>query len=368
MSINPVNLNTTNLNSTTNNTQTSNDSDLLFENKSSKVSSSWTDFVKKANEDWDEYKKNQVEKQKQIDDYYQNLEKENQEYQKLKAERQKKWDEYYQSLLNAMPEFKKQQMVIPEVDMPERKKMDTSNVEIPKNKSTGSDPADIEKKQADLKAAEIPNNKTNNNESYEPTKKTIAKNEKATIWGDPHIIEADGGKYDFQGEAGKIYNILSDSNLEFNSKFKEYTNPGTTVMGQTGITVKGLDGTKSLISFNADSGTAFVDGSRLKDGQTVTLADGGAATLNGNKLTVETKEGYKITQTINDKDKVKHINSDIETSDKGVNSDGVMPTGLLGETFDEDKDIRTSTDKQWATGAYASDDKTQFNRYSLFDF
>lgn len=140
------------------------------------------------------------------------------------------------------------------------------------------------------------------------------------IWGDPHFVGADGGKFDVQGEAGKTYNLLSDKNLQVNSTFVAGA-PGTTYMGQVGITM-GQDkveiGPKGALSINGQSDLA--DGSYL----------GGRVFKDGNNISVKSNEYDMKFQTA---DKV--VNS-MDIRSANANADGVMPQGLWGGTVDGD--------------------------------
>lgn len=184
-----------------------------------------------------------------------------------------------------------------------------------------------------------------------PPSQPVAANESGRIWGDPHFIGADGGKYDVQGQAGKTYNLLSDRGLQFNGTFGKWGNGGATVVKDSAINVGGPYG-QSQVKFSGD-GKASVNGQQLQNGQTVRLADGGTATLKGNKLTVTTAEGYTIEQ----ESKGGYINADVKTGANGVGADGVMPHGLLGQTFDADNKARNGKRGAGAQGEGAIDGK-----------
>jgi hypothetical protein len=171
----------------------------------------------------------------------------------------------------------------------------------------------------------------------------VAAREKAKVWGDPHFQGADGGKFDVQGQAGKTYNLLSDSNLKWHGTFIG-TKPGITWVGQTLLEVKGEAGT-SAIHFDSKKNCYTVNGQALVSGQSMVLADGGMAELRGNTLTVTTSEGYKITQH----DKGGHIDAEVVTGDRGAYN-GCMPTGLMGHTFDADHMARNGKKGKGAQG------------------
>jgi len=177
---------------------------------------------------------------------------------------------------------------------------------------------------------------------------TIAEREEARVWGDPHFVGGDGGKYDVQGQAGKTYNLLSDTGVSFYGTFDGWGD-GITVVGSTGLTVTGRGGT-SKVHHNAKNDTMTVDGQQLQDGQSVVMADGGTTTKKGRDLITKTAEGYRIVQH----DKGKHIDAEVKTGDRGVYN-GTMPTGLMGCTFDADSKARNGKKGKGAQGEGAID-------------
>jgi hypothetical protein len=160
------------------------------------------------------------------------------------------------------------------------------------------------------------------------------------IWGDPHFIGADGGKYDVQGEAGKTYNLLSDQNFQMNGRFDAWGSGGATVVGEVGIAA-GSD----QIEVHKD-GTVMVNGEELADGERVALADGGYVEKNGGNVELKSGEWEVDFQIQRD-----HINMDVRT-DNAI-ADGVKPHGLLGQTFDGDGEARNGDKGRGAQGGGA---------------
>ena len=170
----------------------------------------------------------------------------------------------------------------------------------------------------------------------------------ARIWGDPHFIGADGGKFDVQGEAGKTYNLLSDSGFQMNGRFDKYNNEdGLTVVGQVGIT---LD--NNYVTVNKD-GSASVDGIDLKDGVTMQLGNGGSITKDGKWITVKSGE-WEVKFEAAGSGAGAHLNMDIKT-DNAV-ADGVKPHGLIGQTFDGDGKARNGDAGKGTQGGGAIED------------
>jgi len=178
----------------------------------------------------------------------------------------------------------------------------------------------------------------------------IAQNETAKVWGDPHFVGGDGGKFDVQGQAGKTYNLLTDSGLKFHGTFKSFNNSRTlTVVGSTDLVITGAGG-RSHVHFNAKRDCYTVNGRQLRDGQCIVMADGGPTVRRGKDLITKTKEGYRIVQH----DKGGHIDAEVHTGEKGVYN-GTMPTGLMGHTFDGDNKARHGKKGHGAQGEGAID-------------
>ncbi|MFV0386013.1 hypothetical protein [Paracoccus sp. (in: a-proteobacteria)] len=160
------------------------------------------------------------------------------------------------------------------------------------------------------------------------------------IWGDPHFIGADGGKFDVQGKAGKTYNLLSDQGFQMNGRFDKWGDKGATAVGKVGITAG-----SNYVSVDK-SGAASVNGQALKDGERVSLRGGGYAERKGNDITVKKGEWQVDFQA-----KGSHLDMDVKT--KNAIADGVKPHGLLGQTFDGDGIARNGDKGKGAQGGGA---------------
>ncbi|HEY9745673.1 MAG TPA: DUF1521 domain-containing protein [Oculatellaceae cyanobacterium] len=178
-----------------------------------------------------------------------------------------------------------------------------------------------------------------------PPPPPVAANEHARIWGDPHIEEADSGKYDFN-EVG-LFNVLKDKGIALNAKTVQ--GPGkTTIISEAGLTIGGrtvLVGTDGKVTIGYADSSITSPPVTLKDGQTVMLDNGYSITRKGAIVTVDSTGGeYKIQFDTDESYKgFKYIDIDVWSKAGGVLSDGVAPTGLLGETFDEDSIKQTKT-------------------------
>ena len=175
----------------------------------------------------------------------------------------------------------------------------------------------------------------------------MAENQTARVWGDPHFVGGDGGKFDVQGKNGKTYNLLSDSNLKFFGTFEG--NDQVTFVGETELTVHGAGGTSRLV-MRPKKDRATLNGKNVEKGKGVAMADGGQTTRKGKTITTTTAEGYTIVQH----DKGGHIDAEIHTGDAGVGN-GKLPTGLMGHTFDADDKKRDGKKGKGAQGEGAID-------------
>ena len=174
-------------------------------------------------------------------------------------------------------------------------------------------------------------------------------NQTATIWGDPHIIAANGGKYDFQHTG--FYNILKDKGVSLNTEMTQLPNSKVMINTEAGLVIGNhtvdykSDGTVIIGSTDPNSKAAPIT---LADGQTFDLGNGSSITRNGDFSTLNSPE-YKIKVHANQEVAgMKYINIAVSTDDDGVAKDGVDPTGLLGETF-ENADVQHDIEKDWKT-------------------
>ncbi|MEP3479015.1 MAG: Ig-like domain-containing protein, partial [Fuerstiella sp.] len=146
------------------------------------------------------------------------------------------------------------------------------------------------------------------------------------IWGDPHFIGDDGGLYDVQGEAGKIYSLLSDQNLQVNALFIPWEiHPGSTMMGAIGVT----SGTDQIVG---DLTGTTVNGVVLEAGQTVEI-EAGTVSYDGEFTTITTGE-YEL--ELHRRDGWYDMNLD----SLDPFQDNVAPHGLWGLTVDADTEAR----------------------------
>ena len=146
------------------------------------------------------------------------------------------------------------------------------------------------------------------------------------IWGDPHFRGDDGGLFDVQGEADRVYNLLSDSELQLNAKFIHWQGEVSdgTVIGELGLTL----GTDRL---QIDLDGASINGQPLQVGQTA--IGNGSVSYDGTVATIDTGD-YILTLTRQDG----LFSVRIKVIDPF--SDLVSPHGLWGQTVDGDTTAR----------------------------
>lgn len=150
-------------------------------------------------------------------------------------------------------------------------------------------------------------------------------------WGDPHFVGDDGGKYDIQGEDGHIYNMISDKDLQYNARFVQWANPGTTVVDLAGI----LSGEDHIEI--APYAAPTVNGEVISVGEAIEI-DGGTVHFDGNKtVTIVTTE-YEMKFVSGTAKQIDFLNGYYTA--KNPFADGVAAHGLWGQTVDADSDAR----------------------------
>lgn len=184
-----------------------------------------------------------------------------------------------------------------------------------------------------------------------PAPKPIAANQNSTYWGDPHVADADrpdqNNKYaiNFDVMGPGKFNLLTDKDIQLNATHKivPWADKKGNINDQAAVTDRiELALGKSSVHLNS-YGNLYIDGKEVKAGKTVTLANGDKVTHDGKEVKVKTnaKGEYDLSFKVENYDGVRYIDTNVASRGKGVNSDGVMPTGVLGEGFDADNKVRT---------------------------
>ncbi len=162
----------------------------------------------------------------------------------------------------------------------------------------------------------------------------VAANETATLWGDPHLIGGDGEKYDIMTPG--YQSLLKDRDVAINGRFTSWNGASTiTADDQLGIKYG-----SSVVELDANK-----NGQGKLNGKATTFEVNKAYDLGKGCSLLYTGSEYKFTgddeyDSITAKDQGAYFDTSIHTSTKGVGFDGFLPTGYMGETFDEDKTLQ----------------------------
>jgi hypothetical protein len=172
----------------------------------------------------------------------------------------------------------------------------------------------------------------------------VAANQRAGYWGDPHVLDPDSPSNDFIVTGAGTYNLLKDKNVALSAEHKKYDNWQIEVTNQVNLAL----GDSNLV-YNA-YGEPTLNGVKLEIGKLMNLPDGSSVNWNGSTLSVTNANygEYNLDMTVQtsghknaDGTNIKYLDTYVNSTDKGVFSDGVLPTGILGEGFDEDNLVRT---------------------------
>ena len=171
---------------------------------------------------------------------------------------------------------------------------------------------------------------------------------------DPHCTGFFGEKFDFMGDDGKYYCMLSTGTLQINSRMKAVTKSDFTFIDEIGVTIgsqeTGLTHIKMGLDIESDGQSIalldkhtitrnpiyFSTGLKSKDGNVVM----GSVHLETETLYVNAGSCIiKICRVTQDEEMgdIPHLDMHLEVLPLGMLSDGVMPHGVLGQTVDKDR-------------------------------
>jgi hypothetical protein len=188
-------------------------------------------------------------------------------------------------------------------------------------------------------------------------RKLVAANEHSSYWGDPHVADADrsdkGNKRynNIIVKGDGVFNLLTDKNISLNAQHKKYDKWDIEVTDQIGLRIPYAN-----ITFSA-YGTPQLNGRTLGKG-TTTLPDQSKLSWDGTTLSVTSNDSgeYNVSIAIVTSDHknadgspIKYLDTDLSTKSNGVGNDGVMPSGILGEGFDDDNEARSALKKDIST-------------------
>jgi hypothetical protein len=180
---------------------------------------------------------------------------------------------------------------------------------------------------------------------------TVAAGQNSSYWGDPHVADADRANQEvkhttnFNVYGAGTFNLLKDKNIALSAEHKKYDAWKIEVTNQVNLAL----GDSNLV-YNA-YGEPTLNGVKLEKDKLMTLPDGSTVSWNGtNKLNVSNANYGEYNLDINlrtagqknaDGTNIKYFDTYVNSTDKGVFSDGILPTGILGEGFDMDNAVRT---------------------------
>ena len=168
-------------------------------------------------------------------------------------------------------------------------------------------------------------------------KGTVATGQRSGYWGDPHVLDAESANNDFIVTGLGTYNLLKDKNIALSAEHKKYDNWAIEVTNQINLSLG-----NSNVVFNA-YGMPTLNGQALEQGKLTTLPDGSSVNWDGRTLSVKNANfgEYNLEVTRQEAGSVRFLDTYVNSTDKGVFSDGILPTGILGEGFDMDNLVRT---------------------------
>ena len=178
-------------------------------------------------------------------------------------------------------------------------------------------------------------------------RRVIADLQHSAYWGDPHVADADRPQQNaainnFTVTGPGTYNLLKDKGIELNATHKKYNTWAIEVTDKIALNLPNVN-----LSLHSN-GTLLLNGKPFTGTQT--LENGVKLSFNGTKLTVNTGTGGEYDLEFNirttghlnaDGGAVSYLDTQVVSRERGVFSDGEMPTGILGEGFDEDGQVRT---------------------------
>lgn len=186
----------------------------------------------------------------------------------------------------------------------------------------------------------------------------VGANQHSAYWGDPHVADADRPDSDnkrsiqFDVTGGGFFQLLRDRTLNVNVEHRSYDNWAVDVTDKVGINLAGAN-----IVLTSE-GKVTVGQYDMQVGEIVTLRDDSVLEWTGKELKVSTPQAsgeYDLKFTIvdtgqwNNGKRIRYIDTDITTRGQGVGADGFLPTGILGEGFDPNSEVRNGLQRDIAS-------------------
>jgi hypothetical protein len=142
-------------------------------------------------------------------------------------------------------------------------------------------------------------------------------------------------------------NLLKDKNIGVNATQKDISKAIGSDKPVFVTDAVDIDLGGQKLSMNAN-GEPMFNGKVLKKGDSVVAKDGTKISWDGKTLKADEANDneYNLAVTRDGIGKEKWLDTTVTTTEKGVDSDGVDPTGVLGEGFDKDADKRTELKRE----------------------
>jgi hypothetical protein len=142
-------------------------------------------------------------------------------------------------------------------------------------------------------------------------------------------------------------NLLKDKNIGVNATQKDISKAIGSDKPVFVTDAVDIDLGGQKLSMNAN-GEPMFNGKVLKKGDSVVAKDGTKISWDGKTLKADEANDneYNLAVTRDGIGKEKWLDTTVTTTEKGVDSDGVDPTGVLGEGFDKDGDKRTELKRE----------------------
>lgn len=149
----------------------------------------------------------------------------------------------------------------------------------------------------------------------------------ASVSGDPHFHGRFGETYDVRGEANEVFNILSDHNMQLNTRYVSGCRSHSTVLGELGLLFN-----EQELYFSADEAT--LGGERMDVGRRHYLGEAKESWAemqpNDQLLIVTPDYSLRFLRTQSKKCDLKHVDMQLH-----FRNEEARPHGLLGQTARE---------------------------------
>merc|ERR1711916_362321 len=149
----------------------------------------------------------------------------------------------------------------------------------------------------------------------------------ASVSGDPHFHGRFGETYDVRGEANEVFNILSDHNMQLNTRYVSGCRSHSTVLGELGLLFN-----EQELYFSADEAT--LGGERMDVGRRHYLGEAKESWAemqpNDQLLIVTPDYSLRFLRTQSKKCDLKHVDVQLH-----FRNEEARPHGLLGQTARE---------------------------------